>query len=274
MRLLGAAALAGLSAAAVASAQLWLAGRTRVYYPEQAFHATDASYGNPAWPAQLIVVAWCTTSAVLVGAAVAAPLSRHLRWRHLVTAAAVLGSLAAMRLATGPAARAQAAFDAGAEAARAVVIGAALGGLMALAIQRWPGAGRSAVVWVAWIWCTVAAGVITYEHHRPGTDHIVPVPALTDPGVRLVALAVLLAALLGWWAARRADPHPVIGAVSGPAMLVAVSVALQPLVPDGDHRAVAVTLGSAFLWSLAALCGAALATVAVRIGRERVGSTA
>ncbi|MEV0718500.1 hypothetical protein [Asanoa sp. NPDC050611] len=261
-RLLGAVALAGTVAAAVGSAQLWLAGWAGVYHPRLAFHPVDQWYGNPEWPRQLIVLAWCVSSAVLVGAAVAGPLAGRTRWRYVVAAAAALGPAAAMRLATGPATRASAGFDVGSDAFRAVVIGAVLGGLMALAIVRWRGAGRSAVVWVGWIWCTAAVAVLSYER-RP--DHIVPVPALTDPGWWPVAAAVVVAALLGWWAGRRADPHPVWFAVVGPVMLLAVSVGVHPLLPGGDHRAVAVTQFSAVVWSLTALAGAASAAAGVHI---------
>lgn len=269
MRGLSAIVLAGAVSAAAAAGQLWLAVRTRAYWPQDAFRPIDEVWGNLEWPAQLTVLVWSVASSVLLGVAVSR--SRPGPWRVLASGAAAVGGVfAALPLARNPAARVVVDVDAVGSASRAVVVGAFVGGLAALVLLRWRGAGRSAVVWVGWILAASAIAVATYPQHWTGRERYTPIaPLLADAAWPMVS-AIALAAVLGWWAAHQGDPQPVLGALTGPLLVLAVSAGVMPLVTDDVGSAVPAK--AIFGWFLAALVGGLLAAPSAYVIRAHRGT--
>lgn len=261
-RILAGCAVAGAVAACAATGQMWSARWTRVLVTDQDFTA-----GNDTWPFQLVLLAWCSASAAVLGVAAARPVVRNVGWRYVVVAAAGLGACAPQRLATGWASGAVAVSgDPVAAAAEAVLLGAVAGAMVGTAIVAWRAVAMGAVVWVGWVWLNVAAEVASYDPHRPGRDYVVPVHPLgmftpTWPGhtdvVTMVAVlsALLPAALVGWWARRWTDRAPLFGVVVGPLLLVAVHLVVRPLPggrSDGDHYTLVGDVGA---WVLVAVMG-------------------
>lgn len=167
-RILAGVAVAGGVAAGVATGQVWLGRWSRVLVPDQEYVA-----GNDTWPFQLVLLAWCSASAVLLGAAAAGPVVREVRWRYALVLAAGLGGLAPLQSATGWASGASGiSGDPVAAATGAVLLGALVGAAAGTVVPAWRGVGRSAAVWVGWVWLNVTATVASYKPHR-GRGHVV-----------------------------------------------------------------------------------------------------
>lgn len=252
-------------AAVAAAGQLWLARWARVLALDEAFHPAYATWGNDVWPIQLVVLVWCVASAAVLGVAAAGG----------KPVAAALGALAlSFVVVDGVPAHARV-------AAMALVLGAAIGGAAGLAVAAWRGVGRCAVVWVGWVWLNVAVGVLVYD--RPRADARVPVDPLGmftwtsdysagyDSWVLLPAL--LLAVALGWWAGHRGYRQPILGAVIGPLLLVAVHVAVWPLLTGGDDGS-PDRLGGGLVWWLSVAVVGAAAAALIRAAQVRRGSPA
>ena len=75
-RTLAGVAVSGAVAASAAVGQMWLARWMRVLVPDQEYTA-----GNDTWPFQLVLLAWCSASAVVLGVAAARPIVRDVDWR-------------------------------------------------------------------------------------------------------------------------------------------------------------------------------------------------
>ncbi|GAA4726250.1 hypothetical protein Prum_093640 [Phytohabitans rumicis] len=254
--------VAGAVGACAAAGQMWLARWTRVLVPDQDFTA-----GNDTWPFQLVLLAWCSASAAVLGVAAGRLVVRNVGWRYVVVAAAGLGACAPQRLAAGWASGAVAVSgDPVAAAGGAVLLGAVVGAMVGTAVLAWRAVALGAVVWVGWVWLNVAAEVAGYEPHRPGRDYVVPVhplgmftptwPGHTDAVTMVAVLSCLLpAALVGWWARRWTDRARLFGVVVGPLLLVAVHLVVRPLPggrSDGDHYTLVGDVGA---WVLVAVLG-------------------
>jgi hypothetical protein len=240
-------AAAVVVAAVVAIGQMFLARWLRVLVPDQ-----DYTAGNDTWPFQLVLLAWYAATAAVLGCAVARRLVWRVRWRWSLAAPAGLGALAGLRAAQDWASGASAVGDAAVAAAGgAVLLGAVVGVVAGVAVLTWRSIARGAVVWVAWVWLTVLVAVATYEERRPGRDYVVPVdplgvlpprPRWLGHGAFVEVVALLsplaLCAFLGWWAGRHGDRLPLLAAMAGPVLLVAVyGVVLRShTVPCGARR--------------------------------------
>jgi hypothetical protein len=273
-RILAGVAVAGVVAASAAAGQMWLARWTRVLVPDQEYTA-----GNDTWPFQLVLLAWCSASAVVIGVAAARPVVRNAGWRYVVVAVAGIAALAPQRLATDWASDVVAVSgDPGAASAGAMLLGALVGATVGMAALAWRAVTRGAVVWVSWVWLNVAAEVASYDPDRQDRDYVVPVDPLgmftpTWPGhtdvVTVVAVlsALLPAAFVGWWARRWADRAPLFGVVVGPLLLVAVHLVVMPLPggrSDGDHYSL---VSDAAAWVLVAVLGSGAGAVGSLAGR-------
>lgn len=264
------------AAAAVATGQLWLVRWSRVLDLAEAYNAGVPEWGNDSWPAHLVVLVWCSACAVIAATAAAGPLVRRTRWRYVLPATAALGALVPLRLVVGWASAASTVdplppFEAGA----AVLLGALLGTTAATALLTWRGVGRSVLIWAGWIWLNVAGTVLTYTPHRPGRDYTVPVQPFGvflwgwspyNEARTLLALlpAVMLAALLGWWAKRRGERATLLGAIAGPLLLVAAHLAVPSLLVgtnDGSGDELSAGLG---MWIMAMLLGLGAAVLSIR----------
>lgn len=260
-RALAGTAVAAGAAAGAATGQMWLARSLRVLVPDQ-----DYTAGNDTWPFQLVLLAWFAASAALIGAVCAGPVVRQGRWRPLLAVPAGLGALAPLGFAP---AWAEGASSVGGDPAYAAAAAIALGGLIGAAVGvtvlLWRGVGRCAVVWTGWVWLNLGLEVARYD---PGTwrPYVVPVHPLglwtpTWPGHRdevllaAVLSAAVLAGLLAWWARRRGDRAPLLGALVGPISLVAVHAVVPPLPGgrmDGDHYSLP---GDRAAWLFVAMFG-------------------
>lgn len=273
-RILAGVAVAGAVAACVAAGQMGLARWARVLVPDQEYAA-----GNDTWPFQLVLLAWCSASAVVLGVAAARLVVQNAGWlRNVVVAAAGIAALAPLRLATGWASGAAGGDPAA--AAGAVLLGALVGAPVGAAVLGWRAVARGAVVWVGWVWLNVATTVASYDPRRPGRDYVVPVdplgmftpawPGHSDVVTMVAALSTLLpAALLGWWARRRAESALLFGVVVGPLLLVAVHLVVRPLPggrSDGDHYSLVSDAGT---WLLVAVLGLGAGAVGSLAGRGR-----
>jgi hypothetical protein len=281
--LIGTAAAVAVAAVA-AIGQMLLARWLRVLVPDQ-----DYTAGNDTWPFQLVLLAWYAATAAVLGCAVARRVVWRARWRWSLAAPAGLGALVALRAAQDWAAGASAIGDAAvAAAAGAVLLGAVVGVAAGVAVLAWRSMARGTVVWVAWVWLTVLVAVATDEDRRPGRDHVVPVdplgvlpprPRWLGHGAYVEVVALLsplaLCAFLGWWAGRRGDRLPLLGAMAGPLLLVAVH-GVVPELPtgrsDGDHYSLAADLS---MWLLVTVLGVGAGALgAFAGGRRRTGQRA
>ncbi|MCW6007796.1 hypothetical protein K1W54_25105 [Micromonospora sp. CPCC 205371] len=249
-------------AAVAAAGQLWLALWARVLAPDEAFHPAFATWGNDVWPVQLVVLVWCVASAAVLGAVAAGG-------KPLVAA---LGALAPsfVVIAWMPA-------DTATTTAVALVLGAVIGGAAGFAVAAWRGMGRCAVVWLGWVWLNVALGVVVYD--RPRRDAHVPVDPLgmftwtsnytTGYDSWVLVPALLVATALSWWAGHRGDRRPILGAVAGPLLLVAVYVAVWPLLTGGADGSPDRLGGGLVAWLSVAVMGAAAAALIGTIQARR-----
>jgi hypothetical protein len=151
----------------------------------------------------------------------------------------------------------------------AVLGGAVVGAVVGLAVLAWRGIGRDCTMWVAWVWLTIFARIVTDDGGLLHQADPLGLPAVrwlwqNEVAAVLVVLSpLLLCALLGWWAKRRGDRFPVLGAVSGPLLLIgahSVVLRLPGARIDGDHYSLTSDLAA---WILVAVlgCGAAAAPV-------------
>lgn len=278
-RIVAGAATAGIVAAGTAAGQVWLARQARILVPDQAYNA-----GNDTWPFQLLLIVWCSASAVVIGTAVAHPIVGRTRWRYVLPIAAGLGAFAPLGPVTGWASGASAVgADPQLAAAAAIVCGGLVGMAAAVPALVWRGIDRSATVWVAWIWLATAAESLTSGHHGAGQDSVVPVHPLgmftpTLPGhENLTSVVGLLstippALLISWWAAHR-DERPVLPeALYGPLLLITVHLVVPSIgggTSDGDHYSLAADRSA---WLIAAILVAATGALGILAGRRRTPS--
>jgi hypothetical protein len=269
------AVVAGAVAAGVATGQVWLARRSRVFVPDQVYES-----GTDTWPFQLVLVAWFSASAVVVGTAAAGPVVSGTRWRYLSVVTAAVCALAPLPFVTTWASGvASIGGDPVAAVTAAALLGALLGAVAGTAVLTWRGVGRGAVVWVGWVWLNVAAEVASYEPSRPGRDHVVPAHPLgmftpsvlvnNDLDVLAVLAVMLPAAVVGWWSKRRGDPVPLLGVVVGPLLVLAAHVVVPPLPGgriDGDHYTLH---GDVAAWLLAGVLGLGAGALGALAGRAR-----
>lgn len=261
------AAAALALAAGVAATQLWLGHRLRVLVPDQ-----DYSAGNDTWPFQLVLLGWCAACATVIGGVVGGAVVRDPGGRYLAAGAAAAGALVPLPLAVGWATGARfVSGDSAAAAVAAFLVGAVIGTVVAAAALSRPAIGRSAAAWAALVWLSVVIDVLV-QPDSTNWQRVVPVHPLglvtpgrpgDDSGAHVLGLLppVVLAAVLGWWAARRSEPRPVLAAVVGPLLVAAVHLPV-PWLPggrdDGDHYSLGSDLSVWLVLSVLALASAAL----------------
>jgi hypothetical protein len=269
-------AVAGAVGAGVAVGQIWSARWTRVLVPDQ-----DYTAGNDTWPFQLVLFAWCAASATVLGVAAARPVVRNVSWRYVVVLPAGLGAVAPHGPATGWVSDAVGlSGDTVAVATAAVLLGALVGAVVSAAVLAWRAVLLGSLVWVGWVSLNVVVEVVRYQPHRPGRSYVVPVDPLgmvtptwfshTDAVTMAAVLSALLpAALVGWWATRRADRAPLLGVMVGPLLLVAVHLAVRQLPgarSDGDHYSL---MSDTSVWILVAVLGSGVGAWASSVASRR-----
>lgn len=273
--------LAGASAATAAAGslgQLLLARQCTVLRPGAA--STDD------WQLQLLLVAWVTAAAAILGCAAVRRWVREAPRRWALAVPAGLGALAGLPLARSWAAGATALARPVDDATVAVGVGAVVGAVCGAGVLAAPALARGAVAWAGAVWIGVAETVAWYALYAPGAGHVPP--RLGGPDLKLVfdvfevgparsalelPVALALFAALGAWAARRRERLPVLGAVYGPLLTAALSGALWALVPGAvffrDHPGVGYLALVWLLWALLGSGTAALAAWAVDAVRAR-----
>src|SRR6266480_630770 len=251
---------AGLDLAQIAVARHYLVLNLAAYF---------GGTGVGDWKFQLTLITWFAVAAALVGSLagrlVAGPPPRwyaHLPFAVFAGIATGCGApltepAAAHAIGVGqPVAGVRGAILAG------VVVGA-LASAAALAADL-PALWRGLSGWVGWVWL---AGALSawwqFGDAYYGTD-IYPLGSLRYPlnafglysnrndwHLEIDAAAVtVLCGLLAWWAARRGERWPVLGAVSGPLLVIAVYLVGHPT-EDEEYQAV----GHVARWVLLALLG-------------------
>ncbi|MFA1546378.1 hypothetical protein [Actinomadura chokoriensis] len=272
--MVGIAVAVGVSAG-TATGQLWVGRQWRVVVPDQEYSA-----GTDTWPFQLVLLVWCAASAAALGAACARPILGEVWWRYAAVVPAGVGALAPLEMATSWAAGAGLSADPVAGATKAMLVGALVGACIGVTVLVRPAAARCLAVWVGFVWLCVAGEVALDDPVRPGESVVPAHPlGLLTPSLEaedtewLVGLLppVLLAAVLGWWVARRGERWPLYAAVVGPLLMIAVHAAVPPLPggdSDGDHYLLRSDL---MAWVLVTALGAGVAALGALVGRRWSG---
>jgi hypothetical protein len=272
--------VAVLVAAGIDLAQVHLARRFHVLNLAAYFGGT----GVGDWNFQVTLAIWFAVAAALAGAlagrlAAGRDLSR--RSGLAVAACAAGATLVSAPIVLRAAARAVGLGPAGLVpyVRPAIVAGVVIGAVAAAIVVLSAGTAlpRGLTCWVGWIW--VAGGLSAwwwYGDAYYGTD-VYPLGSIRYPRYTFgvpstkndwhfaidATAVVLICGALAWWAVRRGDRWPVLGAVSGPLLVIVVYLASRPGQTE-EYQGVS----DAVRWVVLALFGALAAGTATWLTRR------